>query len=352
MTLEQALAAIQPVDAAVYTETEKRWDAIAKPLKGLGLLEKAVCHVAAALGTADVAIDKRALAVFCADNGVVAEGVSQSGSEVTGIVAQNLCENTTSVCSMAAAINCQVIPVDMGMLVDIAHPRMQNKKSRYGTGNIAHGPAMTREEAIAAMEAGIDLALECKWSGISLLAAGEMGIGNTTTSSAVAAVLLGREPAAVTGRGAGLSNAALQQKVAVIEKAIAVNQPDPTDVPDILCKVGGLDIAAMCGFYLGAAVARLPVVLDGFIAGVAALCAVQLCPATAGYLLASHQSAEPGAALVLEALGLQAVLHADMHLGEGTGAIAFIPLLDIALTVYRQSTTFTASNIEAYVEQE
>ena len=346
--LRRTLEAIEPASEQAYQEALDNWNGIAKPLDGLGMLERIVCRIAAASGSAQVDVGKRALAVFCADNGVVAEGISQSEPEVTAIVARNLCDQATSVCRMGAFAGCDVVGVDVGVAEDIDDGRLLVRKCANGTANIAHGPAMTRQQACFALEQGMALAGEWAAQGYRLLAAGEMGIGNTTTSAAVACALLGEEPAAMTGRGAGLTSAALQRKVEVVGRALQVNQPDAADVVDVLAKVGGYDIAAMCGFYLGAAANHVPVILDGFISCVAALCAVRLAPDTLGYLIASHVSTEPATQRVLDELGLEVPLHAAMHLGEGTGATALMPLIDSALTVYSESRSFSDSGMDAY----
>lgn len=351
MKLEKVLEAVTPVDERAYNAAKKKWMSIGKPLDGLGYLEEMVCCVAAAQGTSEVKIRKRAVAVFCADNGVVAEGVSQVGSEITALVAQQLCERGTTVCVMAGQVGCEVIPVDVGICTDIKDERLLRFKTAYGTGNIAQGCAMQPEQLFVALEAGIDLAIRLAHEGYQLLAAGEMGIGNTTTSSAVASVLLGRAPQEMTGRGAGLSDEGLKCKISAIERAIEVNQPDKHQVLNVLAKVGGFDIAAMCGFYLGAAYAKCPVVLDGFISGVAALCAVRLCPEVRGYLLASHCSAESAAEMVLNELDIKAPIQAGMHLGEGTGAVALMPLLDVTLAVYDCGKPFDAFDMDPYVFQ-
>ena len=213
---------------------------------------------------------------------------------------------------------------------------------------MTQGPAMSRGEAVQAVLTGVETARELCAGGVRLLATGEMGIGNTTTSSAVAAVLLGQEPVVMTGRGAGLSDAGLQKKIHAIETAVAVNRPDPSDVLDVLHKVGGLDIAGLAGVFLGGALCHTPVLVDGFISSVAALVAARLCPACKDYMLGSHASEEPASRLVLSELGLRPFLYAGMRLGEGTGAVAVMPLLDMGLAVYREMATFEDTNIEAY----
>ncbi len=339
---------IPPFDSGAAAEAKARWDAIAKPLGSLGLLEKTVVQIAGITGSANVYLNRRAVVVLCADNGVVGEGISQSGSEVTRIVAENLTRRQTSVCRMAGAANADVIPVDMGMASRSDNILLLDRHIADGTRNIAEGPAMTREQAVRAVEIGIELADSCREQGYEIIATGEMGIGNTTTSAAVASVLLGRPPREVTGRGAGLSDEALERKVRVIEKAIAVNRPDPADALDVLAKLGGFDIAGLAGIFIGGALYRIPVVIDGLISSVSALAASRLCPACRHAMLASHVSREPAAGMLLDALSLRPLVTAEMHLGEGTGAVTLLPLLDMALAVYHGSSSFHDIGIEAY----
>lgn len=234
-------------------------------------------------------------------------------------------------CAMARAAGADVVPVDIGVARPVNGERILQRCVRRGTANMTRGPAMTRAEAERAILTGAAVARELKEQGCRLLATGEMGIGNTTTSSAVACVLLDQPAVTMTGRGAGLSDAGLRRKIAAIERAVAVNAPDPGDPLDVLAKVGGLDLAGLAGVFLGGAACRLPVLVDGFISSVAALIAARLCPAAVDYMLGSHASQEPAGTLVLEALGLRPFLFAGMRLGEGTGAVAVMPLLDMAL---------------------
>lgn len=271
MTLDQVIAGITPADTAAMERAKARWDSIAKPLGSLGALEEAVIRIAGMTGSADVDISKRAVVVMCADNGVVAQGVTQTGQEVTAIVAENMSTGDTSVCAMARSAGAEVVPVDIGTAVPLTGARIVQRCVRRGTADMTQGPAMSREEAVQAVLTGVEIARELCAGGVRLLATGEMGIGNTTTSSAVAAVLLGQEPVVMTGRGAGLSDAGLQKKIRAIETAVAVNRPDPADVLDVLHKVGGLDIAGLAGVFLGGALCHTPVLVDGFISSVAAL---------------------------------------------------------------------------------
>ena len=349
--MRDLLNTITPPDEVARAEARRRWNDCAKPLGSLGLLETELEDIAALTGSADIRLDRRAVLVLCADNGVVAQGVTQSPSSVTGLVAKQLAARRTSVCRMAQAARCQVVPVDVGILDFQEMPGVLSRRIGNGTGDISQGPAMTRRQAEQALHTGMELVREQQALGVDLLATGEMGIGNTTTSSAVACVLLGRPAEEMTGRGAGLSDQGLQKKTAAIRRALEVNRPDPSDPLDILQKVGGFDIAAMCGVFLGGALYRVPVLIDGLISAVAALCALRLCPAAGKAMLASHVSAEPAGGLVLEALGKQPLITAGMRLGEGTGAVAAMPLLDLALAVYRESYTFEEGGIEAYQPQ-
>ncbi len=348
MTLEEVVRSITPADQNAAAQAKARWDSIAKPLGSLGALESAVIRMAAITGTPNVDISKRAVVVMCADNGVVADGVTQTGQEVTVIVAENMSTGDTSVCAMGRAAGVEIVPVDIGVATPLHGERILQRNIRRGTANLSQGPAMTREEAERAVLVGVEIARDLCAKGVKLLGTGEMGIGNTTTSSAVAAVFLNKEPEVMTGRGAGLSSEGLVRKIHAIERGIAVNRPDPSDPLDVLHKVGGLDLAGLAGVFLGGAMCHVPVLVDGFISSVAALIAARICPNCKDYMLGSHASDEPASKLVLGELGLEPFLYAGMRLGEGTGAVAVLPLLDMGLAVYREMTTFEATDIEAY----
>ena len=348
--LKTLLSTITPPDETAQAAAHAHWASLAKPLGGLGTLETMLEAAAALTGTADLHFDRRAVLVLCADNGVVAQGVSQTDQSVTRVVAENLAARRTSVCQMAKTAHCEVVPVDMGM-AGAPVAGVVNCRVAAGTADFTKGPAMTRQQAVDAIAAGIALVRAQKTAGVQLLATGEMGIGNTTTSSAVAAVLLGQPVEVMTGRGAGLSDAGLARKLDAIRQGIALNQPNPADPLDVLCKLGGFDIAGLCGVFLGGALEGMPVLMDGFISGVAALCAVRLCPAAEKAVFASHCSTEPAARLVLEALGKAPLLTAGLHLGEGTGAVASIPLWDMALAVYHNCYSFTEGGITPYTPQ-
>ena len=338
---------ILPADKRYYDLAQKRWLTVAKPLFSLGRLEELVSQIAAMTRNEYVKVDKKALVIMCADNGVVEEGVTQCGQEITAMVAGNFKKRAASTSIMAEIARCDVFPVDIGMVSDVDGVT-DSRKIRYGTDNIAKGAAMTRDEAERALETGIKTVKALKDSGYELIATGEMGIGNTTTTAAVLSVLLGAEPEKITGRGAGLSSEGLERKIAAVKKAIDINRPDKNDIIDVLSKVGGLDIAGLCGVFLGGALYELPVVIDGVISAAAALCAARLCPNSAGYMIPSHRSNEPSGAAVLEALGLQPHIVCGMFLGEGSGAVAVMPLIDMAVAVYRDMQTFDSWDREGY----
>ena len=331
-------------------QAQARWDHVAKPLNSLGKLEKLIVMIAGVQNTPDVRINKRCALVFCGDHGVVAEGVSQSGSEVTALVAKSIAEGTANINLMAGASYTDVFAVDMGMVSTV--PGTIDRRIAAGTRNMMHGPAMTRVQAEQAIQAGIDLVGEMKARGYQLIATGEMGIANTTASTAMACALLGCTPEELTGRGAGLSDAGLIRKREAITRALEVNQPDANDPIDVLSKVGGFEIAGMAGAFLGGMQHGVPVIIDGVISAVAALVAARICPAAVDAMLPSHMSREPAMVRIMAELGMEPILHADMALGEGTGAVALLPLLDMALRVYHGPHTFDDLGMAAYTPQE
>ena len=344
----QALnAQLTPFDEAAARRAVDKWNAVAKPIASLGKLEDIVVQLAGISGSEDVDISKRVVVVMCADNGVVAQGVTQCGSEVTTIIADSVARGRSSVCSMCRPVHIDTLSVDMGMAKAPSEPGVLDRCIARGTGDISEGPAMTREQACQAIQVGIDLVGDLKAQGYRLIATGEMGIGNTTTSSAVASVLLGLPVEQVTGKGAGLSDEGLERKVSAIKRAIAVNGPDSHDALDVLAKLGGFDIAGLVGLFVGGAVHRVPIVIDGFISILSAYVAAQLCPACAQTMVPSHISTEPATRMLAERLGVEPIIHAGMHLGEGTGAVCLVPLLDMALSLY-DGSTFDSSGIDAY----
>ena len=347
----ERLSLITYPDSEAAERAYERWNCVAKPLHSLGLLEDAVAKIAGITGDENISLDKRCVIDFCSDNGVVSEGVTQTDSSVTAVVARAMTEGTSNINSLAKAYNADVITVDVGMNTDISSEKIINRKISYGTENIAQGAAMSMTQAERAIKVGIDMVRECREKGYNILITGEMGIGNTTTSSAISSVLLGIPPEDVTGRGAGLSDDGLRRKIDVIYRAIEINRPDKNNPVELISKLGGYDIAAMTGLFLGGAVYHVPIVMDGFISAVSALLAVKINPAVREYMLCSHVSGEPAAKKILEVLGLKPIINAEMRLGEGTGGVMLLPLLDGAAAVYNSAHRFDELPIERYVEQ-
>ncbi|MCC8150178.1 MAG: nicotinate-nucleotide--dimethylbenzimidazole phosphoribosyltransferase [Lachnospiraceae bacterium] len=344
------ISQIQPVCRESMQRAKAHWDTVAKPLGSLGKLEQAVIQIAGISRSENVDLSKKGLIIMCADNGVVAEGVTQTGQGVTAVVAENFLVLRSCVAIMCRDTGTDIFPVDIGMAVDT--PRVERRKIAYGTKNMYREPAMSRDETIAAIETGIQLVKEKAEAGYQILATGEMGIGNTTTSSAVTSVLLDVPVETVTGRGAGLSSAGLTRKIEVIKAAVAKHQPNPQDPIDVLAKVGGFDIAGLAGVFLGGALYHVPVVADGFISTVAALIAIRLEPKAADYILASHVSKEPAGPMLLKAIGKTPFLTCDMCLGEGSGAVALFPILDMAVHIYREMSPFDEAGFGTYVPLE
>ncbi len=338
---------ITSVDKKAEALCQKRWDSIAKPLHSLGKMEDYLVQTAGIIGDANVKFDKKALIVMCADNGVVAEGVTQSEQNVTAIVSENFLSDKATAAILCRQTGAEIFPIDIGIAVDT---KLENHKIAYGTRNMAKEPAMTREEAERAMEVGIQKVAELAGKGYKIIATGEMGIGNTTTSSALASYFLKEDVEKMTGRGAGLTSKALEKKIAVVRKAIEDYSPSFTDAVDALAALGGFDIAGLAGVFIGGAIYHIPIVMDGFISTTAALTATRICPECADYIMASHVSKEPAAEKILAALGKEAALYCDMCLGEGTGAVTLFPILDLAVEIYEQMSTFEDIDIEAYVE--
>ena len=349
------LIRIDPFNQERYNEIRSRWDGVAKPLDSLGRFEDITARIGAVHDSDDLDIKKRAVIIMCADNGVVEEGISQSGQDVTAAVAGWMGKGKSSVCRMAKTCKADTIAVDVGINMDGTPKGVLDRKVMKGTRNFAHEPAMTEDECMQAIDAGIDIVGECSTRGYKLLATGEMGIGNTTTSSALAAALLGLEAADVTGRGAGLSNSGLSKKIRVIQDALDRYCPEddvdirsPEYASQMLACVGGLDIAGLAGVFIGGALFHIPVIIDGFISSVAALVAERLAPGTRNYMIASHIGSEPGMKYILDELGLKAIIDGNLSLGEGTGAVLLMPLLDTVLSLYTDGLEFRETTVEQY----
>ena len=338
---------ILPPDEAAMARARAHWDGIAKPLHGLGKLEDLVTRIAGLTGSERVTLQKRAVMVLCADNGIVAEGVTQTDASVTAVMAERVANHRSSVCLMAKTARADVYAADLGMLRRVEGVRDLHVAD--GTANMTQGPAMTEEQAVQAIRNGVTLARELAAAGYRVIVTGEMGIGNTSTAAALISVLLGMPVDEVTGRGAGLSDEGLQRKRDAIKRAVAVNRPDPDDGLDVLRKLGGFDLAGMVGLYIGAALCRVPVVIDGLPSSAAALAASRIAPNCVAAMLPSHCSAEPAAKAILRDMGLEALLFGDMKLGEGTGGVCLLPLLDAALAVYDGAVSFRDTGIAQYV---
>lgn len=340
--LDALVREVLPLDRGTMTAAEEYQARLAKPPGSLGRLEEISIQLAGITGRVHNALNKKQLLVFAADNGVVAEGVSSAPQSVTKQQTINLMRGKTGAAVLAKHFGCGLTVCDVGVNADIYESTVLNRKIAYGTQNICTGPAMTREQTLQAILTGAEIA---RTVDADVIGVGEMGIGNTTTSSAVLAVLLGADVEAVTGRGGGITEESFRKKKAVIRTAIEVNRPDRDDVVGVLSKVGGFDLAAMCGAFFGAAAARRPAVIDGLISAAAALCAVRLCPNVRGYLVPSHASFEIGYRLAMEAMDLRPLFDLGMRLGEGSGCPLAFQVLDAACAVINDMATFDEAGI-------
>ena len=343
MELSDITNAILPLDAAAMAAARKRQAQLAKPPGSLGRLEDLSVQLAGITGKVHNQIVKKHLLVFAADNGVVAEGVTSAPQSVTLLQTVNLTRHKTGASTLCRHFGCEITVCDVGVNAEIQEPKVLNRKIAYGTQNIAHGPAMKCEQALQAIRTGFALA---QATNADVIGIGEMGIGNTTTSAAVLSVLLNADVEAVTGRGGGITDESFQKKKQVIKTAIAINHPDKDDVVDVLSKVGGFDIAAMCGAFLGCAAKRCPVVIDGFISAVAALCAYKLCPLAVQYFIPSHASYEIGYKLAMDVMGLQPIFLLGMRLGEGSGCPLAFEVLRAACAIINDMATFDQAGID------
>lgn len=338
-------------DRDAMEQARQKWDDIAKPLNGLGRLEELIVRIAGIQGNVDVRIKKRAVLVFCGDNGVTKQGVTQTDSHVTALVADNIADGKASVNRMCSRCNTDVFAIDIGIAGPVHSQHIIRERIADGTKDFAVEPAMSVEQAERAIQTGMRMVKRFHDAGYTILATGEMGIGNTTTSSAVAAALLGMDAGAVTGRGAGLSAEGLSHKKAVIGNALAKYGFDGRKVPDaftVVRTVGGFDIAAIAGAFIGGAMYGVPIVIDGMISAVGALTASRLCPASREVMIPSHMSKEPCTVEIMKELKLLPIIHGELALGEGTGAALLFPMLDMAEAVYRNEETFEKLAIPAY----
>ena len=344
--LRKTLASVKPIDRAFLEKTQARLDRLTKPPGSLGRLEEIACRYVAITGKEKPRLQKKRIYVFAADHGVTAEGVSAYPKEVTAQMVYNFLRGGAAINVLARQAGAEIRVVDVGVDHDFGPLKeLIQKKVARGTRNMAEGAAMTEAEAGAALEVGLDLADQAAREGVDLIGVGEMGIGNTTASSAITAVLTGAPLKIVTGRGTGLDDDGLQNKIKVIEQAIKVNRPDPKNPVDVLIKVGGLEIAAIAGLIVGAAAHRIPVVIDGFISTAGALIAVRMKSSVADALFASHQSVEGGHRIILREMGLVPLLDLSLRLGEGTGSALAMNLIDAGLKVLMEMATFGEAGV-------
>ena len=349
------ISVLEPDERSMRASKEA-FDSLAKPLDGFGEFENMVCRIAAMQRTSDPDISSKALIIMCADNGVVKEGVTQTDSGVTASVASLMGKGMSTAGVMARDSGIKIIPVDTGIDGDDDIGGVRNEKIARSTGNIRKEPAMQEAQCLEAINAGMKIVNDCVSNGIKIIATGEMGIGNTTTSAALFCALTGEDPKRVTGRGAGLSDEGLENKIRVIEDAIRLHGLNKKKGESVskeyaltaLRSVGGYDIAGLTGVFIGAALKHIPAVIDGAISAVSALAARFLVPGCEGYMIASHSGKEACTKEALKLLGLNSVIHADMALGEGTRAIMLFPLLDIVMRVYKQGTRFEGAGIRQY----
>jgi nicotinate-nucleotide--dimethylbenzimidazole phosphoribosyltransferase len=350
--LKETIKKIECLDESAIEEVRIRLDSLTKPLGSLGTMEDIVKQLAGISGEHYPKVDRKTVVIMCADNGVTEENVSSCPKSVTSRVTKNFTKGLTGINVISKHADSGILVVDIGVDDDIDCKEIINRKIKNGTLNIAKGPAMSREEAIKAIETGIDIIRKLKCDGFNLVGTGEMGIGNTTTSSAIASVMTGVSVERMVGKGAGLSAEGYQNKIDVIKRAIKINKPIKEDPIDVLSKIGGLDIAGLTGCFIGSAAYRMPIVIDGFISAVAAFVAYRIEPKVKDFTFPSHCSAEPGTSFILDELGLKPMLNMKMRLGEGTGAALAFNIFDVALDLYNNMGTFEDAKIEQYLPLE
>lgn len=344
--LYEIMKNIKPGDRNVMKTTKEFIDNLSKPIGSLGTLEEVAIKLSGIKGEKVKNINKKSIIIMCADNGVVEEGISTCPQSTTAAVTMNFTEGTTGVCLLAQYTRADLTIVDIGVKGDVDHPDIINKKIAKGTKNMAKGAAMTREEAIKAIMVGIEVVKDLKKKGYELLGTGEMGVGNTTTSAAVISVLTSIDSDRIVGKGSGLTDEGLERKKQVVRQSININKPIKEDVIDVLSKVGGFDIAGLCGCFLGAANERIPIVIDGVISAAAALCAYELNPLVKDYIFPSHVSMEEGSRAVLRHMALEPMINLNMRLGEGSGCPFTFEIIDMALYTLYNMASFNEAGID------
>jgi len=344
--LEELIESIEPVDFSQLDSIQAHLDNLTKPKGSLGRLEEFAARYCCITGQLRPELPRKTVLVFAGDHGITDEGVSAFPKDVTFQMVKNFLQGGAGINVLARHTGAQVKVIDIGVDHDFdGLPGLLHMKVASGTQNMVKGPAMTRTQAVNAVLNGAAVAERIIQHGSNLLATGEMGIGNTTPASALTAVLCGKKPEDVTGRGTGIDENAYQRKIRLIERAIETNRPDPSDPIDCLSKVGGFEIAGICGMILKASQRKVPVVVDGFISGSGALLATSICPAVRDYLFAGHQSVEQGHKVQMEFMGLKPILDLDLRLGEGTGAALAMNLIEAGLKIYLEMATFDGAQV-------
>ncbi|MFR1707453.1 MAG: nicotinate-nucleotide--dimethylbenzimidazole phosphoribosyltransferase [Clostridium sp.] len=344
--LKKLLSSIENLDREAMSRCRDYIDHLSKPIGSLGVLEDIVIKLSGIKGEQVKEIKKKNIVIMCADNGIQESGVSSCPREVTASVTENFVKGTTGVCILSKYYNNDTTIVDIGVDKDFNNPKIINRKIRYGTSNMSKGPAMTREEAIKAIKTGIEIVRDLKVQGYDLIGTGEMGVGNTATSAAIISVFSGIDSDLIVGKGSGLTEDGLSHKKDMVKKSIEVNRPKKEDAIDVLSKVGGFDIAGLCGVFLGGAIYRIPVVIDGLISSAAAICAKELNPKASDYMFASHLSAEPGARYAMKALELEPMFNLGMRLGEGSGCPIAFGIMESAVFTMNKMDSFNEAGID------
>ena len=344
--ISQTLEKIQPVSPSLLDKAQAHLDSLTKPPGSLGILEEIAKRYVAIQNSESPTLKKISTVVFAADHGVTAEGISAYPPEVTPQMVMNFLNNGAAVNVLANHINAEVTIVDIGVNYQFqSHPTLLDRKIALGTKNFSKEPSMTRSQAETSIATGIEIAEESAKNGFDILTTGEMGIGNTTPSSAIFSILGNTQVEDVTGRGTGIDDAALIKKISVIKKGITLHQPDPDDPIDILAKVGGFEIGGIAGLILGAAAQKIPVVVDGFISSAGAALALKMSPSAGDYIFPSHRSSEPGHKIFFELLGHPPLFDLNMRLGEGTGALLAVNLIQSAIKIYNEMATFQSAGV-------
>lgn len=343
--LKKIAEGIKGLDEQAMKEGKKRMDSLAKPFGSLGRLEEIAIQISGITGKVKNEIHKKCTIVMASDHGICEEGISCAPQEITYIQTYNMLNGVTGICAISKAAKSDVQVVDIGIKKEMNHPKLIDKKIRMGTDNFAKGPAMTREESILALEVGIEMVKDCVEKGYNLLGTGEMGIGNTSCSSAVFMAFTGCDAKTSVGKGGGITEEAFENKKRIITEALKLNNPNPDDPIDVITKVGGLDLVGMAGCFLGAAYYRVPIVIDGFISAVAAFTAYKINPLVKHYMIPSHHSKEQGYLRVMEEIGLEPILQLGMRLGEGTGCPMAFHIIETSLSVMNNMATFEEATI-------